>query len=89
VPQSTHAGKKAALLIGTERVRRSQMTRAKGLTIGISIVLTTAGTLTYLAFFASEFHGRLFLAFVIAFQLCFIWTCAEILDRSERRSDAH
>jgi hypothetical protein len=63
------------------------MTRAKALTIGISLVLTTAGVLTYLTFFASEFHGGLFLAFVIAFQLSFIWTCAEILDRPDRPSD--
>jgi len=64
------------------------MTRAKALTIGILLVLITGGTLVYLVFLASVFHSRLFLAFIIAFQLCFIWTCAEILDRPERGSDA-
>jgi hypothetical protein len=65
-----------------------QMTRAKALTIGISLALTTAGILVYLIFFADEFHSRLFLTFVIVFQLSFIWTCAEILDRPDRPSDS-
>jgi hypothetical protein len=31
-------------------------------------------------FFASEFYSTLTLITPVAFQLCFIWTCAEPLD---------
>ena len=48
--------------------------------IGIVLTLATAGSLVFLVFFAKQFHSELVLANVIAFQLSFMWTCAEILD---------
>jgi hypothetical protein len=52
----------------------------KSVRIGIILTLTTAGMLIFLVFFAKQFYSRLVLANVIAFQLSFIWTCAELLD---------
>jgi hypothetical protein len=50
--------------------------------VGALITLITASTLTYLVFFAEEFHSRYALTTLIVFQLSFIWTCAELLDSS-------
>lgn len=52
----------------------------KSVRIGIILTLMTAGLLVFLVFFAEQFYPVLVLANVIAFQLSFIWTCAEILD---------
>jgi len=52
----------------------------KGVGVGIILTLITTCTLVFLVFFAKQFYGALVLANVIAFQLSFIWTCAELLD---------
>jgi hypothetical protein len=51
-------------------------------TVGVGMILTlmAAATLVFLVFFAKQFHLVLVMVNVIAFQLSFIWTCAEILD---------
>ncbi len=52
----------------------------KNVAVGTALTLMTASMLIFLIFFAREFHSGLVLANVIAFQLSFIWTCAELLD---------
>jgi hypothetical protein len=52
----------------------------KNVAVGTALTLMTALMLIFLIFFAREFHSGLVLANVIAFQLSFIWTCAELLD---------
>ena len=52
----------------------------KGVRIGIILTLITSGTLIFLVFFAERFYSALVLTNVLAFQLSFIWTCAELLD---------
>jgi hypothetical protein len=48
--------------------------------IGGSLTFATAGAFAFLAFFTREFYSTLALIALVAFQLCFIWTCAELLD---------
>jgi hypothetical protein len=48
--------------------------------IGGCLTFVAAVALAFLVFFASEFHSTLALIALVAFQLCFIWTCAELLD---------
>jgi hypothetical protein len=52
----------------------------KSVRIGIILTLITGATLAFLVFVEKHFFSILMLASVIAFQLCFIWTCAELLD---------
>jgi hypothetical protein len=52
----------------------------KSVRIGIILTLITGATLVFLVFSARHFHSILVLANVLAFQLSFIWTCAELLD---------
>jgi hypothetical protein len=52
----------------------------KGVRIGIILTLITAGVLVFLIFVAKQLYSILVMISVIAFQLSFIWTCAEILD---------
>ena len=52
----------------------------KSVRIGIILTVTTAATLIFLVFEARQFYSALVLANVLAFQLSFIWTCAELLD---------
>jgi hypothetical protein len=52
----------------------------KGVRVGIILTLASAGTLVFLVFFARQLHSGLVLTNVVVFQLCFIWTCAELLD---------
>ena len=51
-----------------------------GVRIGIALTLLSAGALIFVVFLTREFSSTLFFASMIAFQLSFIWTCAEILD---------
>jgi hypothetical protein len=55
---------------------------AKSVVIGLCLTLLTAATLIFLIVFMRQFYSKLVLTNVIAFQLCFIWTCAEWLDLS-------
>jgi hypothetical protein len=52
----------------------------KGVRVGIVFTLITTATLVYLVFFAQKFHFALTMGAIIAFQLSFIWTCAELID---------
>ena len=52
----------------------------KSVRIGVVLTLATAATLVFLVFIAKQFFSILVLANILVFQLCFIWTCAELLD---------
>lgn len=52
----------------------------KGVRVGIVFTLITTATLVYLVFYAEKFHFALTMGAIIAFQLSFIWTCAELID---------
>jgi hypothetical protein len=52
----------------------------KTVRFGIILTLITAATLAFLVFVEKQLFSILVLASVIAFQLSFIWTCAELLD---------
>jgi hypothetical protein len=52
----------------------------RGVRAGIVITLITTATLVYLVFFAAKFHFALTMGAIVAFQLSFIWTCAELID---------
>ena len=54
------------------------MTRAA--IIGSILTVATAGGLAFLVIFVDEFYSTVALFTFIAFQLSFIWTCAELLD---------
>jgi uncharacterized membrane protein len=56
--------------------------KTKSIAVGIILTLITAAILVLLVFFTHEFYSRLVLTNIIAFQLSFIWTCAELLDGS-------
>ena len=59
------------------------MNRAALLTFGTFITLASAAIVVFLIFFAEQLHARLLLAMVIFFQVSFIWTCAEFIDRPD------
>lgn len=48
--------------------------------IGMILTLITAVAVALLVFVAKLSHLRLLLVGIIAFQLSFMWTCAELLD---------
>ena len=52
----------------------------RGVRVGIVVTLITTATLVYLVFFAEKFHFALTMGAIVAFQLSFIWTCAELID---------
>jgi hypothetical protein len=52
----------------------------KGVRVGIVFTLITTAALVYLVFFAAKFHFALTMGAIVAFQLSFIWTCAELID---------
>ncbi len=52
----------------------------KGVRVGLVLTLITTGTLVYLVFFTAKFHFALTMGAIVAFQLSFIWTCAELID---------
>ena len=54
------------------------MTKSVG--VGLIVTAITAGLLIFLVLFAQHFYLKLVMANIIAFQLSFIWTCAELLD---------
>jgi len=58
----------------------------KSVRLGIILTLITSGTLIFLVFFAKHFYSALVLTNVLAFQLSFIWTCAELLDGPDEES---
>lgn len=57
-----------------------QIYLTKSVRTGIILTVITGSTLVFLVFFAKHFYSVLVLANVIALQLSFIWTCAELLD---------
>jgi hypothetical protein len=60
----------------------------KSVLVGILLTVTTATIVIFLIFVAGFMYLKLTLASVIAFQLSFIWTCAELLDGTgDKRSD--
>lgn len=61
-------------------VRRAFAT--KSVIVGICLTLLTAVTLIFQVVFLKQLYSKLVLTNIIAFQLCFIWTCAEWLDLS-------
>ena len=52
----------------------------RGVRVGIVLTMITTSTLVYLVFFAAKFHFGLTMGAIVAFQLSFIWTCAELID---------
>jgi hypothetical protein len=65
--------------MGVDRVSwRIYITR--GVAIGIVLTAITTALVVYFVFFAARLHITLMIISIISFQLCFIWTCAEILD---------
>lgn len=52
----------------------------RGVRVGIVVTLITTATLVYLVFFTAKFHFALTMGAIVAFQLSFIWTCAELID---------
>jgi hypothetical protein len=52
----------------------------KSVIVGATLTLLTAATLIFLVLFTRQLYSKLVLINVIAFQLSFIWTCAELLD---------
>jgi hypothetical protein len=60
--------------------RSSPHLHAKSVGVGIIPTVITAGLLIFLVLFAQHFYLKLVMANIIAFQLNFIWTCAELLD---------
>ena len=52
----------------------------RGVRVGIVITSMATATLVYLVFFAAKFHFALTMGAIVAFQLSFIWTCAELID---------
>jgi len=58
--------------------RSAHLTKSAG--IGIIITTVAAGVLIFLIMFAQHFYLPLVVGSIIAFQLSFIWTCAELID---------
>jgi hypothetical protein len=54
--------------------------RTKSVVIGVILTVITATVLVVLVVIAKDFHLWLVIGSIIAFQLSFIWTCAELLD---------
>jgi hypothetical protein len=52
----------------------------RGVRVGLVLTAMTTATLVYLVFFAAKFHFALTMGAIVAFQLSFIWTCAELID---------
>jgi hypothetical protein len=82
-PGSTPAekiGQRSAVKVvaGTDMTKPVYLT--KSVRIGIIMSVITAAMLIFLVFIAKQFFSILVLANILAFQLSFIWTCAEFLD---------
>jgi hypothetical protein len=56
--------------------------------VGIALTIAAAVIVTFLVFFADRLYPTLVTISVIAFQLCFIWTCAEVLDGPDEVNQA-
>jgi len=52
----------------------------RGVRVGIILTLASGLSLIFLVFITRQIYSGWILANIIAFQLSFIWTCAELLD---------
>ncbi len=61
------------------------MRRTKALAVGACLTVAFACLAAHLVFFSKQLHPMLLLIIVILFQLSFMWTCAEFIDRPDDR----
>ena len=61
------------------------MRSTKALIIGMCLTFSFACLATHLVFFCKQLHSTLLLIIVILFQVSFMWTCAEFIDRRDDR----
>lgn len=61
------------------------MRRTKAIIIGMCLTVAFACLAAHLVFVCKQLHSTLLLIIVILFQLSFMWTCAELIDRPDDR----